>query len=470
MDFDDLDAQAGCRCYDITVHGATGITGCLIVEHLDQLLQQEGAPTIKWCISGRNEEKLKKIASRLKSPPDTLVAESQDDLDYMAEMTSVVIAAAGPYCVIGQPVVEACVRKNTHYIDVTGEIVYNRRIIDAYHEQAKEKGIQIVVMSGFMSACSDMNIYLLAQKLGPLKFAREYIMNPASVRGGGSFLSGFSQFEHMTPTEHSLLIDPFSLGGARKCGVRPEDKDTADAGKDPVFPNVWVCTSFIGHPGVRVARRSCELFEASDDDVKYGEEVLIQSCDATFQEGQAKMNAKMAKPPEDMRKIILNAQAMEDGLMKGTGGIPGHGAPRETRRMCRSEAWAVGENEKGEWGYVHLQAPEGYEFTSMAAVNGALVMIQEEHLIKPTERGGVVTPAFAYHGSTFFDRMKEQSWGFYGGKKSKWDVVEGKLDEKTFEDAVRKVDEESKAFIKKMQLGEVRTQELPELLTGAHLK
>eukprot|EP00409_Alexandrium_fundyense_P000308 CAMPEP_0185912622 /NCGR_PEP_ID=MMETSP0196C-20130402/40592_1 /TAXON_ID=2932 /ORGANISM="Alexandrium fundyense, Strain CCMP1719" /LENGTH=34 /DNA_ID= /DNA_START= /DNA_END= /DNA_ORIENTATION= len=34
-------------------------------------------------------------------------------------------------------------------------------------------------------------------------------MCTAAVRGGGSFLSGWSQFEHMRTDEPPLLIDPY---------------------------------------------------------------------------------------------------------------------------------------------------------------------------------------------------------------------------------------------------------------------
>jgi len=469
MDFDDLDAQPGCRLYDIVVYGATGITGALVAEHLDELIAA-GKTDKKWAIAGRNEEKLKKLAKNCKTNPGVIKAETQEDLDWVAEVSSVIIATAGPYLLIGQAVVEACVKHSTHYIDVTGEIVYNRRCIDKYHDEAKEKGIMIVIMVGFMCALSDYNLYTLQQELGPLKRFHEYIMCTAAVRGGGSFLSGWSQFEHMRTDEPPLLIDPYSLGGHRKCGTRVIDKDAVEAYKSEHFPNVWCSTGFAGHPGVRVCRRSCELFENSVDAIDFGEEIVISSCDCTFSHGQAKLNAQMAKPPEDIKKIMSNAQAMEDGLMKGAGGRPGYGAPRETRLLSASHCWAIAESVDGKWASARFDGPEGYEFTAQAAVNGAIVFVEEQDKVRASERGGVVTPSFAFHGTTWRERLAEQSWAMGPGVVSTWTVKEGKLTEAEFEATLKEVDAHSKDFSKKMMTGEYASCELPELVTGRHLK
>ena len=42
-------------------------------------------------------------------------------LDSVARRSKVIIALAGPYAKLGTPVVEACVRNRTHYVDITGD-------------------------------------------------------------------------------------------------------------------------------------------------------------------------------------------------------------------------------------------------------------------------------------------------------------------------------------------------------------
>ena len=48
-------------------------------------------------------------------------ASKQSTIDDVVKSTHVVIAAAGPYTKMGSPVVDACVRMHSHYVDLTGE-------------------------------------------------------------------------------------------------------------------------------------------------------------------------------------------------------------------------------------------------------------------------------------------------------------------------------------------------------------
>lgn len=68
MDFDELDAldpvdvpELG-RAISITVLGATGFTGGLIVQHLDAL-----STNVPWAIAGRNLSKLRSLEPRLRA-------------------------------------------------------------------------------------------------------------------------------------------------------------------------------------------------------------------------------------------------------------------------------------------------------------------------------------------------------------------------------------------------------------------
>jgi short subunit dehydrogenase-like uncharacterized protein len=44
----------------------------------------------------------------------------QKSVDEMVRNTSVIISAAGPFKLLGIPIVDACVRLGTHYCDTTG--------------------------------------------------------------------------------------------------------------------------------------------------------------------------------------------------------------------------------------------------------------------------------------------------------------------------------------------------------------
>ena len=49
-------------------------------------------------------------------------------LDAIAARTAVIIALAGPYAKLGTPIVEACIRKGAHYVDLTGTNAVTRHV------------------------------------------------------------------------------------------------------------------------------------------------------------------------------------------------------------------------------------------------------------------------------------------------------------------------------------------------------
>ena len=74
----------------------------------------------------------------------------------MAARTRVVLDLVGPYTLYGEPVIEACIEDGAHYVDLTGEIPFVRRMIDAAHERAEEAGVKIVNVSGFEALPADL--------------------------------------------------------------------------------------------------------------------------------------------------------------------------------------------------------------------------------------------------------------------------------------------------------------------------
>ncbi|CAE7404189.1 unnamed protein product [Symbiodinium natans] len=51
-------------------------------------------------------------------------------------------------------------------------------------------------------------------------------------------------------------------------------------------------------------------------------------------------------------------------------------------------------------------------------VTGALVIVEEQEPIQPARRGGIVTPAFAFHGTSYVRRLEAQAFaGAKGGRR-----------------------------------------------------
>merc|ERR1712032_161880 len=146
--------------------------------HLDALLNdpmsgmQSG---LRWAIAGRNESKLAVMASKCKSTPSVIhVGGSEEEIENMVGDCKVILTIVGPFITYGEPVVAACIKKRTHYIDVSGEHAFVHYMIEKYDAQAKEAGVLIVTMVGQVVTPNDVSLQKLVTALGPLKQYRDY--------------------------------------------------------------------------------------------------------------------------------------------------------------------------------------------------------------------------------------------------------------------------------------------------------
>lgn len=108
------------REHRIVLFGASGYTGKYTAEAIVKFLPTD----LQWAIAGRNESKLNDLAAELKKiNPDrkapTIETCSLDlaQLEKLAKKTELIINAVGPYSQYGEPVVKACVKNGTHYLD-----------------------------------------------------------------------------------------------------------------------------------------------------------------------------------------------------------------------------------------------------------------------------------------------------------------------------------------------------------------
>jgi short subunit dehydrogenase-like uncharacterized protein len=151
------------RDLSAVVFGASGVTGRRVAAYLAERAGEVGAG---WAVAGRDPSKLERVLGEVGvSAPETIVADVADpaSLAAMASRTNVVLDLVGPYALYGEPVIEACVANGAHYVDLTGEIPFVRRIIDAYHERAASAGVKIVQVCGFEALPPDLAVLLAAE-------------------------------------------------------------------------------------------------------------------------------------------------------------------------------------------------------------------------------------------------------------------------------------------------------------------
>ena len=149
----------------ILVHGATGFTGGLVCD----LLAARGLP---FAVSGRSASRLEALRDRLarggRARPEAVVVDLTHpaSLDVAIEGRRIVLACAGPFAQLGEPVVAACVRHGVHYADTTGEQRFVADISLGYHSRAVESGACIVPAMAFEIAPADWVSQLAAERVG----------------------------------------------------------------------------------------------------------------------------------------------------------------------------------------------------------------------------------------------------------------------------------------------------------------
>ncbi|WP_224245982.1 saccharopine dehydrogenase family protein [Hyalangium gracile] len=147
---------------DVVVYGASGFTGRLIAEHL---AQRTVAPKLRWAMAGRDLAKLAAVRDEIGAPADTpLIAASADDAEALRGMvarTQAVITGVGPYQLYGEPLVAACAEVGTDYLDLCGEPVWMRRMIDKYEAAARASGARILFSCGFDSIPFELGVLFL---------------------------------------------------------------------------------------------------------------------------------------------------------------------------------------------------------------------------------------------------------------------------------------------------------------------
>lgn len=101
--------------------------GRLVAEYLSQITISK-YPSLRWAIGGRNQRVLEDVRNSMakinpkSSQVDIVIGDvkNQDLIEWVVGQTKVIIATAGPFSLVGTPIVEACVKLGVDYVDITG--------------------------------------------------------------------------------------------------------------------------------------------------------------------------------------------------------------------------------------------------------------------------------------------------------------------------------------------------------------
>ena len=203
---------------DLVLWGATGFTGRLVARAL-----AHGDHGARWALAGRDRAKLEALRAELGPAHAALplvLADAGDpaSLEALASRARVVCSTVGPYARHGSALVAACARAGTDYCDLTGEVQWMRRMIDAHHAEAERTGARIVHACGFDSVPSVLGTLVLQEHMrrehgSHLRAVRFYL---ARMRGGvsggtvGSMLQALDEAA-ADPAVRRILGNPYAL-------------------------------------------------------------------------------------------------------------------------------------------------------------------------------------------------------------------------------------------------------------------
>ena len=345
------------HAFDIVLFGATGFTGQLTAQYL-----ADAAPELRWALAGRNREKLAAVRDRLHyrgaARPELITADAADvtAVAALAASTRVVITTVGPYMRYGEPLLAACAKAGTDYVDLTGEPQFVERMASRYHAMAVSSGAKIVNACGFDSLPHDLGVLFTVRALEQRVPQRSLAQTPVSIEGfarmTGQISGGTWQSMLLIMSEYSPFASKpaVSLPGRRVQQMAGRVRFRSDLG-------FWAVPAPTIDP--EIVCRSAELLERYGVDFRYGHYIGLKhwpqvagllaatgtlfglSKSRNLREWLGKLRPSGEGPTEEQRKqgrfrVIFRGSAGDQRVhCEVRGGDPGYG---ETAKMLAESA------------------------------------------------------------------------------------------------------------------------------------
>jgi short subunit dehydrogenase-like uncharacterized protein len=239
----------------IVVFGATGFVGRLVARYL-----AEHAPVgVAIGLAGRSPERLVRTAAELGVDWPLVVADTSDEasLAAMASSARVVATTVGPYWPAGLNLVDACIAAGTHYLDLTGEILFVHESISR-HDRAGAAGTRIVHSCGFDSIPSDLGVLMLHEAGGELSDTTLVVKALKGGFSGGTLASAKGQIDQVSRNgaARKTMFDPNALAPGRE---PVGERDLWRVARDP--RHGWIGPFVMASYNTRVVRRSAVLLD-----------------------------------------------------------------------------------------------------------------------------------------------------------------------------------------------------------------
>ena len=382
------------REHDIVLIGGTGFTGGLTAE----ALVRNAPEGTKIALAGRNQEKLDALRARLaKIDPRTadlplVKADVTDEasLRSLAESARVVATTVGPYLHHGEPLVAACAKAGTDYVDLTGEPEFVDRMYVAYNDEAVRTGARIVHACGFDSIPHDLGVLFTVEQLPEgVPLSVEGFVRAGGKPSAGTFHSAVNAFGRVRQNQQAA-------SARKKAEPRPEGRRVRlakPAPKREASLDMWAVPLPTIDP--MVVKRSAMALDRYGPDFTYGHYAGVRKLPIAVGgvAGVAGLFALCQVPPA--RKFL--SSRMESG----------DGPSEEDREKAWFKVRFIGEG-GGKRVVTEVSGGDpGYTETAVMLSESALCLAHDDL----PETSGQVTPAAAM-GDALIDRLQRRGITF----------------------------------------------------------
>ncbi|UXI68690.1 saccharopine dehydrogenase family protein [Tahibacter amnicola] len=325
------------------IYGANGYTGRLIVNEA----VRHG---LKPILAGRNREALDAIAAEFGLTRRVFDLRKVTDIVRALDDVPLVLHCAGPFSQTAQPMLEACLAMNAHYLDITGEIDVFAMCHQA-HSRARHQNLIVMPGTGFDVVPTDCVAALLKSRLP----------------GATHLVLGFEAGGGPSPGTAKTSVEGLARGGRARVNGQLVD-----------VPLGWKTREFAHDGQVRTAVT-----------IPWGD--LYTAHVST---GIPNIETYMVVPPAAVARLRsmqrlrpLLALRPVQALMKRRIDKKTPGPDADKRRSTHCYVWGEVHDDKGHDAKFAIVTPNGYDLTASAAIGIVREVLANKH------PGGYYTPS-----------------------------------------------------------------------------
>ena len=337
------------------LYGANGYTAQLIIN-------QAASVGLTPVLAGRSKEKLRPLAEKHGLTYRVANLDDTAELDKVLLDMPVVLNCAGPFSKTAAPMQRACLRTDTHYLDITGEVAVFEQGQER-NADAKARNLMLMSGVGFDVVPTDCMARYLYNQLpdathlqlafmndggglshGTAQTALEGIGNGGLVRQNGQLIT--------VPNAHKTINVDFGTGQPRPCMSIPWG-DLSTAYHTTGIQNI---ETFIGSSArqIRLAKW-----------------------------GNSLSGLLSLKPVQSFLRGLVTSRVT--------------GPDEATRQRARTHIWGRAWNKESRTVEARLHAPEGYTLTAEAA------LLITKKVLDGNWQAGFQTPAGLYGADLILD-------------------------------------------------------------------